>query len=92
MKTAAVLLAALACATSACHAGDLTVETARSRAAADFDCPSEQLSVEHAPGAGALYIVRGCGKEARYVCQDRGKREAKTGQMDYRTECVADAR
>jgi hypothetical protein len=61
------------------------VAAAKSRGAADLDCPVDHVRAYRATDGG--YVARGCGYWAEYDCVTSGR-----GTWDPQTACVARAR
>ena len=39
----------------------------------EFKCPKDKISVENTSGGDFIYLAKGCGKEAKYICFEAGK-------------------
>jgi hypothetical protein len=80
----------LTAAVAACvHGG--TAAAARARASADFGCPEDRTSAVPEGDAGTTtYVASGCGKTARYHCEERGEKAGYgTGEVVYDMVCMA---
>jgi hypothetical protein len=64
-RSAAILLFAIALATTGCHS--TAAEVVQSEASTDLACPQKKIQVKPAAEKGT-YQAEGCGKKATYEC------------------------